>query len=260
MRQIVAALIVALLWAAPAQAQLAFVGGTTGTGEASDYTISLTSLTGGSGSAPSANDIVIVVSGWGSAADGDPGVTTTGYTEEYDLYANDTRDANLSVAWKIMGATPDTSVDVSCIGNGNCTAVVHVWSGVDTTTPMDVAVPTGLTGINGARPDSPSITPVTAGAVVITAGLGTGDATPADFTAPSGYGNALSQANPSEFGAIAVIASIAWSGSGAEDPGAWTGGESTTSDSRAAGTLALRPAADGGAAVQIRLPLVGVGP
>lgn len=234
-------------WFAPesSQAALQYVGGASATGTGATYNVSLTGLSGGIGSSAAAGDLVIVVTGWASAADGDPGVTTAGYTEVYDLFGNDTRDANLSVNWKIMSGTPDTSVTVSGFNNaanGGAT-VVHVWRGADQTTPMDVAAPAGATGNNGALPDSPAITPVTSGAYVLTVGLGTGAAAPTVFTAPSGYVNAVSAAGAgSTMGAVAAIASVAWAG-GAVDPGAWTGTTGTT-DSRAAGTLALRPAVD----------------
>ena len=221
---------------------LEYVGGTSCTGTSATYSCSLTSLTGGSGSSPQEGDLVIVVTGWASTADGDPGVNTTGYTEVADLYGNDTRDANLSVNWKIMGSTPDTSVTVrgfNNAANGGAT-VIHVWRNANSTTPMDVT-PTTATGKNGAYPDSPSITASTSGAYVLTVGLGTGDTTPQTFTAPTGYGNAISVAGAgSTMSAIAVIASKAWT-SGAEDPGAWGGGESTTSDSWAAASLAIKP-------------------
>ncbi|MDI6733945.1 MAG: hypothetical protein QMD50_00420 [Patescibacteria group bacterium] len=227
-------------------ATLEYVGGASGTGTGATYSVSLTGLTGGIGSSAAAGDLVIVVTGWASAADGNPGVTTpTGYTEVYDLYKSDTRDVNMSVNWKIMGGTPDTSVTVSGhnnAANGGAT-VVHVWRGVDSTTPMDVTPPTGVTAANASSPDSPSITPVTSGAYVLSVGMGTGDTTPLTKTAPTGYGNALSVAgNGSTMSIIANIASKVWSGSGAEDPAAWTGGETSTSDSWAAGTLAIRPA------------------
>ncbi|MFA5868068.1 MAG: hypothetical protein WC891_08985, partial [Actinomycetota bacterium] len=227
-----------------ALAAVQYVGGASGTGTGATYSVSLTGLTGGVGSAAIAGDLVIVVTGWASAADGNPGVTTpTDYTEEYDLYKSDTRDVNVSVNWKIMGGTPDTSVTVSGFNNaanGGAT-VVHVWRGADQTTPMDVAPPVGVTAGNASSPNSPAITPITAGTYVLTVGMGTGDATPLTKTAPTGYGDAVSVAGTgSTMSAIANIASMAWS-SGAEDPAAWTGGETSTSDSWAAGTLAIRP-------------------
>lgn len=88
---------------------LEYVGGKTASiaGSTSTATnVSLTDLTGGLASAPAANDIVIVAYATCSAADRAIGVNTAGYTEIAELYANDARDANLSVSWKIMGGNP----------------------------------------------------------------------------------------------------------------------------------------------------------
>lgn len=223
---------------------LEYVGGTYGRGTNLDYTVWLDVLTGGIATAPAAGDIVIVVHGVGINADVALGVVTAGYTEEAELWSDDSRDANLSVSRKIMGATPDTSVTVT--GSGSTTAgaatAVHVWRGVDQTTPMDV-LRTTATGINSSLFDPPAITPVTSGAVVIACGSsggGTEDTTGA--TPPTNYGNHvfISSTDPGTV-AYSAIASKAWSGSGSEDPGAWSGINTATADAWAAVTLALRP-------------------
>lgn len=230
--------------ASSAQAAISYVGSASGSGTASTYNVAINSLTGGSNSAPSEGDLVIVVTGWASTTNGDPGVTTSGYTEvnAVDYYSNDTRDANMSVNYKFMGASPDTSVTVrgtNAAGNGGAT-VVHVWRGVDLSSPLDVTSTTA-TGTNAANANSPSITPTTSGAYVIAAGLGTGDTTPTAKTGPSGMSNFRTQnGTGTTMSAIAGVASFAWT-SGAYDPAAWTGGESTTSDSWAAMSLVLRP-------------------
>lgn len=231
-----------------AEAALTYVGGASNSGTGSTYSVSLTSLTGGSGSSAQAGDIVIVITGWASTANGNPGVTTTGYTEEpssTDLYSNDTRDANVSANWKIMGSTPDTSVTVSGFNNaanGGGT-VVQVWRGVDQTTPMDTTVTTtSASNQSASSPNSPSITPVTTGAYVLSGGLGTDDTTPLTKTAPTGYTNAVTVTGTGSTMSVTVgIASKAWT-SGAENPAAWTGGETSTSDSWGAFSIALRPA------------------
>lgn len=225
------------------EAAISYVGGAEASGNIIGYDVSLTGLTGGSGSAAAAGDLVIVSTGWVGTADGNPGVSTAGYTEITDLHANDTRDAEFSVNWKVMGSSPDTTV--SCNGSGLATngavCVVHVWRGVNITTPMDVTE-TETSGINAATPNSPSITPVTSGAIVISTGLATGAANDTSVTAPTGYGNQVDISVDPGNAAIVGIASKAWSGSGAEDPAAWTNFTTSTSDSWAANTLALRPA------------------
>lgn len=223
---------------------LQYVGGASGTGTGATYSVSLTSLTGGIGSSAAAGDIVIVVTGWASTTDDNPGVTTAGYTELADLYSNDTNDANLSVSYKLMGGTPDTSVTVSgpnSATNGGAT-VVHVWRGVHQTTPIDVTTTTASAQINGANANAPAITPVTAGAVVIACGGGTGPTTQAAPSAtPSGLFNQVAvNGDGSTRDFYAVVASAAWT-SGALDPATWTAGTSSTSESWAAATVALRP-------------------
>ncbi len=155
---------------------LQYVGGTSGVGSGTNttYSVSLTSLVGGIASAPAEGDLVLVVTGWVNIVDGTPGVDTAGYTPLAELYANDSRDANMAVEWKIMGATPDTSVVAVGPGIGGdfygVATVVQVWRGADQSNPIDVTTVTA-TGTNGAMPDAPSITPTTAGAVILACGL-----------------------------------------------------------------------------------------
>ena len=224
---------------ASAEAALQYVNGTTQTNLAGDatYTVDLTGLGIAQG------DLVIVATGFTLNSDGNPGVTPTGYTELFDLYSNDNRDNNLSINYKFMGATPDTQVTVNGSGDaayGSATAV-HVWRGVDPTTPMDVTAQSA-TGINSPNPNSPAITPTTTGAYILTIGGGSRSNNGVTMAAPTGYANAVAvQAQDSTQSFHVGIASIAWSGSGAEDPGAWTTGSTSTNDSWTAGTLALRP-------------------
>jgi len=217
-------------------------------GTTSATTISLTSGwdTGyGDGNAtfaPAENDIVIVTYSVGSNADIAIGVDTAGYTEEAELFSDASRDSNLSVSWKRMGATPDTSVDVSQTTNANFAGavIVEVWRGVDTTTAIDVTTTTA-TGINTGQPNPPSITPTTADAVVIVCG----------GAAHSGDGAAFTQSGSELSGflsgtQVATVDATVGTGykdwvSGPFDPVAWTGSTTAATDSWAAVSLALRP-------------------
>ena len=239
---LVSAVIFAGLCAAPhsALAALSYVGSAEASGLDVAYNIDLSSLSLQEG------DLVIVTNGYSGNGNGNPGVTTAGYAEVADLFASELKEANFSVNWKLMGAVPDTSV--TCRGSDNdnngsaCQA--YVWRGADTTTPMDVT-PATDTGLESSLFDSPSITPVTAGAVVISLGLstaasGNGDAA---ITAPAGYSNQVNMRAVGDFESCQTgIASKAWSGSGAEDPGAWSNIATNSFDSWAAVTLAIRPA------------------
>ena len=90
-------------------------------------------------------------------------MSSAGWTEAHDLYANSTSDANLAVYYKKMGSSPDTSFQLSIPAmSGHSYAVaVQVFRGVDTTSPLDVASTTA-TGTTTVLVDPPAATqPVT---------------------------------------------------------------------------------------------------
>lgn len=197
-------------------------------------------LTGGLASTPATDDIVIVSYGVGSTVNATIGVNTAGYTEIAELYVSDTYDANLSVSYKVMGATPDTSVDISATGlnSDGGYVVIQVFRGIDTTTPMDVTAATA-TGGNSGIPNPAAITPTTVGAeiVVIGATASTGGVT---YTAAY-LTNFLTASNTAATNDITVGAGwVDWT-SGAYDPAAFTVTGSANTQSWAAVTLALRP-------------------
>jgi len=203
---------------------------------------SLTALTGGIDTQAREGDLVIAVAGLSMTTDQNITCNTAGFTELADLYANDTEDAQLAAYWKIMGSTPDTSVSISFgtagVGDGR-TFVVHVYRGVDPTTPFDVTSTTA-TGIDAAAPNPAAITPVTAGAWVVVGGVGTWTGTP---SAPSGYTGLKFETAAATRPITVSIAYRAYNPAGlAADPGAFGGYANTTSDSWAAITMALRPA------------------
>lgn len=222
---------------------LTYVGGVTASGTGNTYVVDLTALAGGAGASPQENDIVVVVTGFSSASDLNPGVDQVDYTQVFNGYANDTRDANMAVAWKRMGAVPDTTVRVYGSGSasyGGVTAV-HVWRGADPDSSFD-ATPTSVSGTNSAQADAPSITTETPSAIVLACMLSTGDTTPLAKTVPAGMGNFVTASGAgSTSSAIAGIASVSVETPTAYNPAAWSGGESTTSDSWLAVSLAIRP-------------------
>ncbi|WP_066210248.1 MULTISPECIES: DUF2807 domain-containing protein [Sphingomonadales] len=233
---------------------LEYVGGKTAAITASTSTatnVSLTDLSGGLASAPAAGDIVIVGYATCSTIDRAIGVNTAGYAEIAELYANDTNDANLSVSWKIMGSTPDTTVAISATGSASDpgSVAIHVWRGVDATTPLDVTSTTA-TALNSWVPNPPSITPVTSGAVVLALGAGAGSSAPSAIGSitNSDLSNFIARSVDNAFRSVGIgVGSFAWT-SGAFDPAAFTvAGTDSTLNSSASLTLALRPAAGGGA-------------
>jgi hypothetical protein len=219
-----------------------YIGSVTGSAtSASSITLDLTALTGGAGTAVETGDLIVVACGWSGIAAGAPAPTTAGYTAcVASLYANDARDSNLGVFYKEAGASPDTSVAVNTRASASygSVAIAQVWRGVYTTGRAASA----RLG-NVALPNAPAAPLYTAGSVVLAIGLGTGDTTPTDFTAPAGYSNqAIVKQAGSVSSAIAAIASKVLTTEQTEDPAAWTGGESTTSDAWSAVTLPLMPA------------------
>lgn len=228
---------------------ITYVGGKTHAfaGTTSNVTIALTGLTGGSDSAPSAGDIVIVAYVTPSAADRSMPVLTAGYTEIADLYADDFYNTNLSVCYKVQGPTPDTSVQVPNTVTGTYAGAVaiHVWRGVDSSSPLDVATTTA-TGIDTGRPDPPAITPTSPGAVIVVCG-GAAEGSGLAFAQPgTQLSNFLSVNSPDSEDAMVGVGSFQWT-SGTFNPVAWVGGDTATNASWVAATLALRPGGVGGA-------------
>lgn len=228
-----------------AQAAINFVGGATASGTNTAYNMSLTALTGGIASSPTEGDIVIAINVIVNTTNGNPGVGTAGYTELVDMYRGDSYDTNLSVSYKIMGASPDTTVSCNPSNSGTRASdcVAMVFRGIDSTTPIDVTTTTASSG-NSEDVNCPAITPVTPGAIVLCTGSAAGASVDATPIAPSGYTGTYIQTDPGSSGA-AVASYKAWSGSGAEDPAPYVMDLGTASaNSWAAATLALRPKND----------------
>jgi hypothetical protein len=227
---------------------LTYVGGGSAVGTSATYSVNLTTLTGGSGSTALAGDIVVVVWGWGTNVGADAALTmnSLGYTYAFaDVWSDDTRETNMRAAWKIMTSTPDTT----CIANGPNNAaygggaVVQVWRGAATTLTGTASATTGLNSNHG---NPPAITPAVAGSTVIAMMAGSGATTATGTkTAPTNYSTYHVSVKGDGTGADCYIAMSARAGlpASAQDPGAYSGGTTSTSDGWCAGTLALAPAA-----------------
>jgi hypothetical protein len=219
-----------------------FVGAITGQILDSDITLSLTNLAGGIDGAAREGDFVIVAhfNRNNTAGDQPVGVATAGYTEVADLFGDDDVNANLSVSWKRMGSTPDTSVTTEN-PNGRNIAIAYVLRGVDATTPLDVTATTA-TAINTGVANPPSITPTTEGAWVLAIGGNVSGAT-TELSGPQNFGWSVIRVNSggsSPWGHLG-IAALRWPGSGAVDPGEWTGVTDSATYASCSVTLALRP-------------------
>lgn len=220
-----------------------YVGGASvgGAGGSNNVTLSYTSLTGGIGTEPEEGDIVILLQGsvnytiYNSNLNVPSGYTSINYTSSSDTY-----DARGLICYKIMGATPDTSVS----RGSNHTAcgfamAVLVFRGVDTSTPLDVTSSSSVVN-NTGYPDPASITPITNGAFIVVAGvtglLGVGTHTNSyceDFHTASGNDN---------YDTMAGMGYVEWT-SGVYNPAAFGTTIGTNSFwSTVSYTIALRPA------------------
>lgn len=232
---------------------ITYVGGATASSAGNtDVSVSLTALTGGSDSAPSAGDLVIFAYNIADAdnADLNMACNTTGFdtNEVADLFGNGTQDANLGVYWKFMTATPDTAVVGEGSLGGTDTAiqgVAMVFRGVATVAqggPFDTTATTDQ-GTTGGLPDPPSInTSGAAGICTVIVGsnahaAGSGGA----FTAPANYTTdflTIGNVDDTADGIIGMGYNL--SPSDPEDPGAFA--DNVAATGWCAVTMALKPA------------------
>jgi len=141
-------------------------GGDTETGGSSrKLLVDLTALTGGTASAPSEGDVVIAIVTT-------PSPTGTGYTGTHmntagyvrylrNVYDSGSDQIEVSMYAKVMGATPDTSVQSSNVyASAGATMTVFVYRGVDPVYPF---VETNYQGSTATTTecDPPSITTTT---------------------------------------------------------------------------------------------------
>ena len=205
-------------------------------------------LTGGTRSSVQQGDLVIAVLASAATVNATLSITS-GYTlAGTELYSNGSNfDTNLRVAYKFMGATPDTSTTFGPSGatdSGKVTAV-FVFSGVDPVTPLDAAV-ASATGAGQNYPDPGPITPVTSGAVILCIGAmseGNGSA----GLSNNGQYSTFSYVSGDDDNDIHLGLGIKmdWVG-GAFDPAAFSGSGAENSGSWSALTIALRPAIPSG--------------
>ena len=144
---------------------IAYVGGATAVSVGNtDVSVSLTALTGGSGSAAIAGDLVIFAYNIADAdnVNLDLVCNTAGFAEAADLFGDGAEDANLGVYYKFMTTPPDTAVVGEGSLGGTDTAIqasVMVFRGVAPVAvggPFDVAATTA-TGTTTGDPVPASI-------------------------------------------------------------------------------------------------------
>lgn len=227
---------------------LQFVGYSSVSGNSTTLNLPTTGLTGGVGSSVQIGDLCIVGSIIPHTSDLDPGVTDTTFTwtEVADLYANDTHDANMSVAWAraTVAAPANITVTGPSTASFSSGAILLVFRNQDETVPMD-ATPTTATGINDTTPDPPAITSVTQGAAIVTFGCAAYSDTatfqitgvPAGYTATVNLANTAGTSRDSTISAAYLMNQAP----GTYNPGTFTTGGTDVDSSWAAVTLAIRP-------------------
>lgn len=234
-----------------AHGPISFVGsGVFSDNSGSAPTFNFSSLLDTGGGTPTTVNLDFAIGIWACHCNGGDQVlaTPSGWTKRQDLYINNGLDTNFGVYHKFLdGVESSVTFDNSHAGAGNSAIAggVHVFRGVDTTTPFDVA-DTTASGTGTGHPDPSAITPSTAGSwIVVAAGAGKvtevgGFTLPGDLSATtnhfrSTFGNGTNDA-------IAGMGiKTNWS-SGAFDPGAWAGDSTHAANSWQAVTMALRSA------------------
>jgi hypothetical protein len=235
---------------------ISFVGSHVGTHAAvSAQTVLFSNLRNESNAQPTLqqNDVVFVAVENASTVNRSTGggadvLVPSGYTgiDVHD-YQDDSNDSNFRVSYKVMGATPDTSVAIPA-SNATTAGVayaIYVFRGLDQASIQDTtAVRTG--GIDTGIANAAAILPVTAGAWVV-AFAGAAVASGAVFTNPAGMDSTTNHFRSATITSTTNDANIGgaifsgWS-SGSFDPAAFGGSTSTNTGSWSAVTLALRPA------------------
>lgn len=216
--------------------------------QSASISVSLTSLSGGIATQPSAGDIVIAAVSFVESPDKDITCTTSGYTEVTELYVNGTRDTNMAVFYKVLSSA-ETVVAFGGTGDtqSNISTIIYVWRGIDQSTPLD-ATSTTATKTNSGIPDCPSITTVTNNAVVVGFGAAGGGGTQPDIfnlTTPSGVSNFI-EAYDSSGDRENTLAAFSYlqETAGSYDPPIFgiTNGSDDTDYTSGSVTMALRPA------------------
>jgi len=222
--------------------EISFVGSFVGTHAAiTAQTVAFSNLRDSSNLQPTLaqNDIVFVAVENASTIDRGVGalVPSTYIASGAANYQNDTNDSNFQVSYKVMGATPDTTVAIPA-SNATTAGVayaIYVFRGVNT-----VVAGNNNTGIANA----PAITPTTAGAWIV-AFAGAAVAAGAVFTNPANMSTVTNHFRSATITTTTNDANIggaiytAWT-SGAFDPAVFGGSTSTNTGSWSAVTIALK--------------------
>lgn len=165
-------------------------------------------------------------------------------------------DRSTFVSYRIAGASEPTSVlltHTDLTGGEQWSGSIMAWSGVDTTTPLDVT-PVKVThytaGANTSNPTPDPITTVTDGALAVVLLAHTGNATITTASSPpTGYTSRAALVSVSQRYLMAAEKDIPTAGT--ESPGVWDNTPVNTVVEHISATLALRPATAGGTTLSL---------
>ena len=230
---------------------ITFIGSYVGTHAAtSAQTINFSLLRNESNAAPTLleGDVVLVAVNNASTVNRPEGaLTPSGYTASItSLYANDSNDVNLQVAYKVMGVTPDTTVAIPA-SNATTAGVayaIYVFRGLDNTTPLDVN-PAVASATNSGKANAPPITPATDGAWIFVVGAaavaaGAVFTNAGDLSATTNHFRSATITTTTNDANIVGGIKTDWV-SGEFNPIVFGGSTTTNTGSWAAVTIALRP-------------------
>lgn len=185
------------------------------------------------------NDVVLISCAAPRITGNTPAVVSAGWTQVATPHLGSTTNRpSIGVWYKRMGATPDSSVEVSGDGSGNTdTTIIGIaFSGVDTTTALDQTTTTAGETLS-TNPNPASIVTQTNGAEVVV--FACGQVNDGTVVAPSGYSNGISIVGNDTVDHTHALASKNVATAGTEDPPPWT---TWSSSYWYTYTVALKPA------------------
>jgi hypothetical protein len=189
--------------------------------------------------ASSPGDLVLVISGCSDNSAGPP--STAGYTLVFDQTAP-IGGERLCIYRKFMGTTPDLQVTVTGTGNTKhlgCMALI--FRGVNTTTPIDVAVTTAYTP-SPMVANPPAITPASNDCCIVIAAVAnvvdTSVGSVSNYLPTPSVQISSSGGTSNVISAAASYRILSGGASTAEDPLAWS---TWTATGWLSATIALRP-------------------
>lgn len=183
---------------------------------------------------PLENDVVWIMVG----CDTDIGTLGPDASEGYTSVYNQPSVVAMWVGYKVMGATPDTDVDINQSSVVDTAGIIQVWRGADTSDVVDNGHSAESNFLDVTMPDPPEHTTTATNVLRMIFGMLDDDIVASSVTAPSGYSNlSAEEAGTAGTGCTVMMASKVSATPGAEDPAAFGG---TGSDNWRAVHLAMK--------------------